>query len=107
MFATESATMNPYHHGQSLVLLLGRSYHAEVEAVLVHHVVFHVTLFWLWRPLGRLFGFEHTIPRLCRLRCLPTQVANRRSCKRNGIITGEVIAFEYTLYITRFYVSLQ
>ena len=107
MLRAESTTMNPHHHGQGLTHLLGRSHHTEVETVLVHHVVFHVTLFWLRRPLGSFLGFEHTRPGFGGLWCLPSQVANGRSRKGNGIITGKVITFEHALHIARFYMGLQ
>ena len=86
MLGAECAAMDEHHNGECLFGGLCGCGHTEIKAVFAHHVVFHVALFGLRGPLGHVFGFKYTLPRLGRLWCLPSQVAHGGCCIRNGFI---------------------
>ena len=103
----EATTMDEHHDGQTLSDTFGRGNDAEIEAVFAHHVVLDIALLGLWGPLSHILSFQHALPRLGGLWCLPAQVAQRGCCIGNGFIHGEVLSVEDTLYITCFHLRFQ
>ena len=102
----ESATMNPYHHRQSVAGALGRRCDAEIETVFAHHIGCTTRTSGLWGQGTELITYSHTFPGLCRLRCLPAQVTYGWGCIGNGFIHGK-LAIEDALKVACLYMGFQ
>jgi hypothetical protein len=102
VLSAESTSMEIDHDGEGFVDGFCRCDDTEVEAILAHHVVADIATLGLRGPLGYGLGLIDTLPGLSRLRRLPTEVAHGGSGKGDGIVTGEVGAFEYALDIASF-----
>ena len=106
MFRLETATMNPYHHRQTVVDALGGRCNAQIETIFTHHISRTTRTSGLWWQGTEVVCFQHTLPRLGWLWLAPTQVANGWCCIGNSFIYCK-LTIEDALQIACLYMGFQ
>ena len=103
----ESAAVNPNHHGETVAGRCCGSGYTEVQAVFTHHVGGESRTCGLWRPLGKVIGLQHTLPRLCWLWRFPTEVTHGWCSVWNGLVYRQILTVEDALNIACLYMCSQ